>query len=149
MISCFYFFIEINEKKGVLKQYRVNKKSRKWSSLNKNQQKSNVLSGIMIFRTCTTLFIFSISGVFWKTHLKMCFNRDIDVTKSHQKSSWVSVKNTQRPLKWNNHDLVCYSPKRNFPKTQLKMSPRRYIKGNSHHFQSKSHNKSCGGLSKN
>jgi len=38
----------------------------------------------------------------------------------------VSVKNTQRPLKWNNHDLVCYSPKRNFPKTQLKMSPRRY-----------------------
>ena len=38
----------------------------------------------------------------------------------------MSVKNTQRPLKWNNHDLVCYSPKRNFPKTQLKMSPRRY-----------------------
>ena len=25
-----------------------------------------------------------------------------------------------------NHDLVCYSPKRNFPKTQLKMSARRY-----------------------
>ena len=38
----------------------------------------------------------------------------------------MSVKNTQRPLKWNNHDLVCYSPKRNFPKTQLKMIPRRY-----------------------
>ncbi len=38
----------------------------------------------------------------------------------------MSVKNTQRLLKWNNHDLVCYSPKRNFPKTQPKMSPRRY-----------------------
>ena len=112
--SRFFIFFEINEKKGVLKQNPLNKKSRKlhddfvdansvnsncwWSNdhftiknvdhgndqvLNKNQQKSNVLSGIMIFRTCTTLFIFSILGVFWKTHLKMCFNRDIDETKSH------------------------------------------------------------------
>ena len=69
--------------------------------LNKNQQKSNVLSGIVIFRTYTTLFIFSIFGELGETHLKMYFNRAIDGTESSLKSYWVSVKYTQRPLKVN------------------------------------------------
>ena len=67
----------------------------------KNQQKSNVLLRNVIFRTCTTLFMFSVFGEFGKTHLKMCFNRDIDGTKSSLKSHWVSEKYTQRPLKMN------------------------------------------------
>ena len=93
-----------------------------WTKINK---KARFVRNYDFSHLYNTFHLFYFRGVL-KTHLKMCFNRDIDVTKSHQKSSWVSVKNTQRPLKWNNHDLVCYSPKRNFPKTQLKMSSRRY-----------------------
>ena len=64
----FYFYLEIKEKKGVLKQYRFNKKSRKWSSFEqKSTKKQRFVRNYDFSHLYNTFHLFYFRGVLKNT----------------------------------------------------------------------------------